>query len=89
MMLYILITVLVWIFFYENEEAGRSGMLNCLNFLNTINTENPNSMILQFFFQGKSSEFVKIFDHASVMLKQGPGIYYLNWISLMLRLIKN
>ena len=47
--------------FYENEDAGRNGILNCLNFLNTINTENPNSMVLQFFFQGKSKELVKVF----------------------------
>jgi Domain of unknown function (DUF4835) len=47
--------------FYENEDAGRAGILNCLNFLNTINNENPNSMALQFFFQGKSNEFVKVF----------------------------
>jgi hypothetical protein len=47
--------------FYENEDAGRTGILNCLNFLNTINNENPNSMALQFFFQGKSNEFVKVF----------------------------
>jgi hypothetical protein len=52
--------------FYENEEAGRNGLLNCLNFLNTINTENPNSMFLQFFFQGKSNELVKVFSKASL-----------------------
>lgn len=51
--------------FYENEEAGRNGILNCLSFLNTINKENPNSMILQFFFQGKSSEILKVFSKAS------------------------
>lgn len=50
--------------FYENESEGRNGILNCLNFLNTINTENPNSMIIQFFFQGKSSELVKVFSKA-------------------------
>lgn len=50
--------------FYENEEAGRSGILNCLNFLNTISTENPNSMIIQFFFQGKGTELVKVFSKA-------------------------
>ncbi|NOT51015.1 MAG: DUF4835 family protein [Chitinophagaceae bacterium] len=50
--------------FYENEEGGRTGILNCLNFLNTINTENPNSMALQFFFQGKSNELVKVFSKA-------------------------
>lgn len=51
--------------FFENEEAGRNGILNCLNFLNTINNENPNSMILQFFFQGKSNEIVKVFSKAN------------------------
>jgi hypothetical protein len=51
--------------FYENEQNGRSGILNSLNFLNTINSENPNSMIIQFFFQGKSAELVKVFSKAS------------------------
>ena len=51
--------------FFENEEAGRTAILNGLNFLNTINTENPNSMFMQFFFQGKSNELVKIFSKAS------------------------
>lgn len=51
--------------FYENEDAGRNGILNCLNFLNTINTENPNSMVMQFFFQGKSTELVKVFSKAT------------------------
>lgn len=51
--------------FFENEEMGRTGILNCLNFLNTINTENPNSMVMQFFFQGKSTELVKVFSKAS------------------------
>lgn len=51
--------------FYENEDAGRSGILNCLNYLNTVNTENPNSMIMQFFFQGKSTELVKVFSKAT------------------------
>lgn len=55
--------------FYENEDAGRNGILNCLNFLNTINAENPNSMILQFFFQGKSNELVKVFSKATAEQK--------------------
>ena len=55
--------------FYENEAEGRNGILNCLNFLNTINTENPNSMILKFFFQGKSNEFVKVFSKADPDIK--------------------
>jgi hypothetical protein len=47
--------------FFENEEAGRNGMLNALNYLNTVNTENLNSMIVPFFFQGKANELVKVF----------------------------
>jgi len=49
---------------FENEDGARTGILNALNFLNTINTENPNSMFLQFFFQGKSNELVKVFSKA-------------------------
>lgn len=55
--------------FYENEEEGRNGIMNCLSFLNTINNENPNSMIMQFFFQGKSSELVKVFSKATGEMK--------------------
>lgn len=56
--------------FYDNEEAGRNGILGCLNSLNRINTENPNSMLIQFFFQGKSSELVKMFSTANPDLKK-------------------
>lgn len=55
--------------FYENEAEGRNGVMNALNYLNTINIENPNSMIMQFFFQGKSAELVKVFSHASADVK--------------------
>lgn len=55
--------------FYENEKEGREGIANCLNFLNTLNSENPNSMILQFFLQGKSNELVKVFSRAENNLK--------------------
>jgi hypothetical protein len=55
--------------FYENEAEGRNGILNCLNFLNTVHTENPNSMIMQFFFQGKSNELVKVFSKAAPDVK--------------------
>ncbi len=55
--------------FYENEEEGRKGIVNSLNHLNTLNTENPNSMIMQFFFQGKSTELVKVFSRANADVK--------------------
>ena len=50
--------------FYENETEGRNGILNALTYMNTINLENPNSMIIQFFFQGKATELVKMFSKA-------------------------
>jgi hypothetical protein len=55
--------------FYENEDEARNGIVNCLNFMNTMNAENPNSMILQFFFQGKATELVKVFSKASPDIK--------------------
>jgi hypothetical protein len=55
--------------FYENEEEGRNGIMTSLNLLNTLNTENPNSMILQFFFQGKSSELIRVFSKANTDTK--------------------
>jgi hypothetical protein len=56
--------------FYSNEDEGRTGILNCLNYLNTINTENPNSMLIQFFFQGKSNEIIKMFGKANADVKK-------------------
>lgn len=55
--------------FYENQDEGRSGIINALNFLNAINRDNPNSMVLSFFFQGKSGELVKIFSKADSDLR--------------------
>ena len=55
--------------FYENEDEGRNGILNCLNFLSTIDKEVPNSMIIQFFFQGRSTEIAKVFSKASRDMK--------------------
>lgn len=50
--------------FYENEEEARNGILNGLNFLSKLNADNPNSMVLQFFLQGKAAELVKVFSKA-------------------------
>jgi hypothetical protein len=51
--------------FYDKEDEARNGILNCLNDLTRINTENPNSMLIPFFFQGKSTELVKVFSKAN------------------------
>jgi Domain of unknown function (DUF4835) len=50
--------------FYEDENQARGEVLNVLNLLNTFNTDNPNKMINQFFFQGKSTELIKLFSKA-------------------------
>ncbi|HEX7456797.1 MAG TPA: DUF4835 family protein [Ginsengibacter sp.] len=50
---------------YDEEANARIQMLNVLNLLNNLNVDNPNTMILQFFFQGKTQELVKIFSKAS------------------------
>jgi Domain of unknown function (DUF4835) len=49
---------------YDNETDSRAAIISSLNYLNTVNQENPNSMVIQFFFQGKSDELVKIFSKA-------------------------
>ena len=53
----------------ENEDEARAGVLNALNFLNTVNTENPNAMVMPFFFSGKSNELAKLFSRAQTEQK--------------------
>src|ERR1700694_3954727 len=55
--------------FYENETDGRNGILSALTYMNTVNTENPNSMIIQIFFQGKSTELIKVFSKAETDIR--------------------
>lgn len=50
---------------YDQEAKARSQILNVLSMLNTFNAENPNTMILQFFFQAKSQELISIFSKAN------------------------
>lgn len=56
--------------FYENEKDGRDGIITALTYLTSINQENPNSMIIQVFFQGKSGELFKIFSKADPDMKK-------------------
>ncbi len=46
---------------YENEAEGRKQLLSALVDLQTMNQENPNSMVVQFFMQGKSQELTRLF----------------------------
>jgi hypothetical protein len=54
---------------YENETETRMQMLNCLNMINNLHTDNPNIMIVPFFFQGKSDEIINVFRKAPVQDK--------------------
>ena len=50
---------------YEDENVARIEMLNVLNQLSSFNADNINTMINQFFFQGKTNELIKLFSKAS------------------------
>jgi len=50
---------------YENEAEGRKNILQSLLQLQAFNRENPNTMILQFFFQGRAQELIGIFRKGS------------------------
>lgn len=49
---------------YEDENKARAEVLNVLNLMDNFNSENQNTMINQFFFQGKSNDLIKIFTKA-------------------------
>jgi hypothetical protein len=53
----------------ENEEESRNNTLNALNYLATLNKDNPNTMILPVFFQGKSNELMNLFSKAKPDVK--------------------
>lgn len=55
--------------FSDKENDARISILNALNYLNTVSQENPGAMAIQFFFQGKSNELVKVFSKADSEMK--------------------
>jgi hypothetical protein len=50
---------------YDQEANARVQILNVLSLLNNFNVENANTMILQFFMQGKTQELIQILSKAS------------------------
>jgi len=46
---------------YQDDESARSNILEALSALQDFNQQNPNTMIEQFFVQGKSQEYIGIF----------------------------
>lgn len=55
---------------YEDEIDARSQAFEVLNYLNNLNRDNPNTMAQQFFFVGRSDEWIGIFSKASSQDKQ-------------------
>lgn len=55
---------------YENEAEARAAVLDAIAQFNTLNNDQRNSMIVPFFFQGKSGEIVRIFKKAPPAEKQ-------------------
>lgn len=53
----------------SDEQKARAGVLLALGDLDNINQESPNTMIRQFFFQGKSTELGNIFAKAGAQDK--------------------
>ena len=49
---------------YDNEAEARANILQAMVQLKAFNKENPNTMILQFFMQGRSQELIGIFKNA-------------------------
>lgn len=50
--------------FYEKETQARQAILTSLGQLQTLNSEVPNSMVIPFFFQGRTMELSRIFRKA-------------------------
>jgi len=47
--------------FYDKEVEARKSIITALQQINTLNGEVPNSMIVPFFFQGRTSELSRMF----------------------------
>lgn len=61
--------------FYENEDAGRNGILNCLNFLNYCQYGKSQFYGDAVFFSEKSNELVKVFSKAGAEQKNRARNY--------------
>lgn len=57
-------------YMYDNDTEARSAILNSLSLINTMNNDIPNTMIVAFFFQGKSAELIRIFKRGTPEEKQ-------------------
>ena len=67
---------------YENEAEARKNILQSLTQLQAFNKENSNTMILQFFMQGKAQELIGIFKKGTPEEKQ-KAIELLNELDIV------
>ncbi|MGE5107361.1 MAG: DUF4835 family protein [Sphingobacteriales bacterium] len=51
---------------YDDANGARTGIMDCLKNIDNVNSEVPNTMIVQFFFQGKTDELIKVFSKANL-----------------------
>ncbi|WP_341834704.1 DUF4835 family protein [Chitinophaga pollutisoli] len=49
---------------YDDMNKGRAAVMNCLNMLMGIHEDQPNSMVMQSFFNAKNDELMKLFAKA-------------------------
>jgi len=55
---------------YDSEQDARMAILDAITQFNTMNNDQQNSMIIPFFFQGKSNEIIRIFKKSPPDQKQ-------------------
>lgn len=55
---------------YDKEQEARMAILDAITQFNTMNNDQQNSMIIPFFFQGKSTEIIRIFKKSPPDQKQ-------------------
>ena len=56
--------------YYEREVEARDDLLKVVNTLYTFSQDNQNTMMMQFFMQSKSDEFIQVFKKATPDQKQ-------------------
>jgi len=54
---------------YDKPKVAQGELMNVLNQLDNFNSQNPNTMINQFFFQGRATEMIQILSKADPALK--------------------
>lgn len=54
---------------YDDQKEAQNEMKNVIDLLDQFNDQNPNTMINQFFFQGKATEIIQVLSKAQPSIK--------------------